>query len=534
MKTLVKALLASSLCFSLGNLMGATEGSVSGLIDSMPASSKKFIKTPDEGDLLDRVHHFDTLEKTLRWAYLTVTPWNFCRHAYVQEDEVALVRYNDKYNLKGRGFQFILSPWSSIEEKKKIHDSIITHGPITSVRIKDGELGYALNTLTGDPILLAPGFHYMEDPNIIFKGLVDLKKSVNNLDNYTLLRIGTGRVGVVYKDDGLEILSTGLHLIRQPDYLRCIASTQQEIVKLDEGHYTSGDNVGLKINADVFYILNDPETAFEKGFESIDDITKTLKDQAIATLVNIVRREQFANIGQSGSRRAKQKEVTEEGKEDLKIDFAKFFKNTHDQFVDELQETFGDTYGIQIENIRILSIDFADQKLAESIMNNAILYAQTKSQLENIESQQEINTKRAEYEKAVKIIESEGESQAAINRAQGKGESMKIEAQMKAEQIRILAEANAEKVRLAADAEKYSIERKAEAKQDYARKLGETELGGQMTLYDIQAQALKNTRLLVTERIPNLVTGGLFGLDKSLDLDGSEDQDLEISDSEGE
>ncbi|NRA47297.1 MAG: hypothetical protein HRU09_20295 [Oligoflexales bacterium] len=534
MKILAKALLAGSLCLvPFTNLMGNSDESVSDLINSMPASSKKFIKDADLGDLLDRIHHFDTLEKTLRWFYLSVTPWNFCRHTYVQEDEVALVRYNDKYNLKGKGFQFILSPWSSIEQKKKIHDPIITHGPITSVRIKDGELGYALNTLTGNPVLLAPGFHYIEDANVVFKGLVDLKKEVNNLDNYTLLRIRTGRVGIVYKDNGkLDILSPGLHLIREPDYVRCIASTQQEIVKLEEKTYTSADNVGLRINADVFYYLKDPEVAFEQGFESLKDVHDTLKDQAIATLVNIVRRERFSNIGQSGNKPVQAQEESSEKGEDLKVDFGKLFENTHDQFVEDLQRTFGDKYGIHIENIRILSIEFADRKLAESITNNAILYAQTRAQLENIKSQQKINTEKANYEREVKVIESEGESQAAINRAKGKGEAMRIEAEMKAKQIEILAEAQAKQVRLAADAEKYRIEKEAEAKQEYAKKLGETDLGKDMTLYEIQAKAMEKTGgLVLAEKIPNIVTDGFFKT-KANNTDRDEEDKQSDEDSE--
>lgn len=511
------------------------------IYDTLPENAQKFYRqgtNPDEAESYGiPIHHFSNSVTAFRKSMLALTfPFNVWRIRNVHQNEVALVSYKGKYYFKGEGFQFVLLPWSKIERRANVNEPLIQHGPHTIVRISDGSLGYAENRSTGDLILLGPGTHHSEDPQFVYKGTLTFGDTSNNQTNYshydegrgvqnvrsnkgyplgnqfTLVKIDIGKVGIKHTDKGdIECLQPGLHLIRTPDRLEDIVSVQQEVIDLVDQNrpaptFYTADNVGLKIESSVYYSLKDPRKGFTNGFNSQDDLEQTIRKESISTLTSIILTQSFSQIGRSQHPDAVARPnvaltpSTEEAAEQItphdKINFSVFFETTHDEFITQLQQGFGDKYGIEFENIRITGIEFADPVLAGQITKNALLYTTTRAELENLKAQEEIDTKRAEYQSEVIRIEAEAAKQKAL-----------LEAQAEAAQTRESAQAEADGIIKVAEAKAKARKLEAEADEEYAKKVSGVELGSKLAVIAAQGEAMSGTHTVLMERIPEYLAG---------------------------
>jgi hypothetical protein len=255
------------------------------------------------------------------------------------------------------------------------------------------------------------------------------------------------------------------------------------------------------VEASLFYHIDNPLLAFSRAFDSNDDIVKTLRDQTMATLTNVVRRQQFANVGKNDQ--TQQKSLTDT------IDYEKFLESTTSTFAKIFQEKFGDPNGVVIESLVITSFNFENQAMQENITQNAMLYAKSKADLENVDAASRIAQAKAEKDRMVKLTEVTTELQVAEQRAQ----QVRITNQSEADKLTLLAKARAEALRIEADAEYYRQEKVALAAARMIELLGRTPFGQQYVLAKLQADALANTRMVMMERIPSLLQHGAFDSD---------------------
>jgi len=147
--------------------------------------------------------------------------------------------------------------------------------------------------------------------------------------------------------------------------------------------------IGLK--ADVFFKVSDAEKVLLRV--SKEKVVALVRDTAVATLNSIIRNTTLGEVAQN-------KEVAARSQKGAQL----FFDRVHDEFISKLHESFNELFGIEITNIRIESFRLVDQVLANNISQQAIMTAQTHTQLSNLKGQTEIAI--AQQKEMQKLIES--------------------------------------------------------------------------------------------------------------------------------
>lgn len=483
------------------------------LINQLPEELKHYLQYPDDKEL--PIVKYTTAETIFRAFLIGLSSLFFGYPLFktylVKQGQIGLMWYGDEPYILGPGRHTLLSPTSQFAGLKDINDPVIEHGSLKIIRVREGQLGYGFDNETGRLVLLTPGRHIVTSPTFKFQSFLDLNQPENSLGSFKLIRVETGKVGIIYRKGDLKIIHPGLHLVKPPDRFRELVSTQQQVLELPETLHESSDYVQLAVKADVFYEIKNPESVYSK----IDSVVKFISDTAIATLGGIIRNSTLADIGQSSrpafgkfekeSKRATKADgqasadsqllsLTEAAVPEPSAPAASFYAKVHDQFLEELHKHAIESWGIHISNIRIESLKINDPALARDISSQAVTYAKTQAQLANIDYESRIRQTTANIE--------------ATN--------TRIHATAEAERIRQIANAEAEATQVKAAAEaaadRKRLEEKAEGMATYISKMSQSELGNQLALGDLQARALHGTQKIYipTEGLRGLSMLGLF------------------------
>jgi hypothetical protein len=361
--------------------------------------------------------------------------------------------------LKGPCFHWQTGITDKVGSPVDISNDVI-FGSIKLVYVKPGELKYALNTETSLPILLGPGIHFFDDNSIIVNE-TPIKLSSNG-DN-ALIPVGTafnfafvkaGSQALVNSRSGeLRILDAGLHFIEAPDNFSRFVSVQQEHFKFgscDQGTpvFLTADNVELHVHATLFYNVSDARKVYSTSIKDANDLYETLHSQAMATLMTIIRSENFSNIGKkkmdaslaSASKgierqvnfKADEKLIdvdavpvqvampipsappAKDTLEDVTIGFQSIIHDAEPRFKATLQENFGDRIGINIQSLRIEKIEFADKTMQKQVSELAMTYTKLSAQEATITAQRKVEVAQAEREAATRLIKAKMEADAKM------------------------------------------------------------------------------------------------------------------------
>lgn len=482
------------------------------LINQLPDELKLYVQYPEEKEL--PVVKYTTAETVVRPFLIGLSAlmlgYPLFKTQLVRKGQIGLMWYGDEPYILGPGRHVLLSPTSQFDRLVDINEPIIEHGSLKIIRVREGQLGYGFDNETGRLVLLTPGRHIITSPTFKFQTFLDLNRPENDLGSFKLIRVETGKVGIVYRKGELKVVNPGLHLIKPPDRFRELVSTQQQVLELPETLHESSDYVQLAVKADVFYEIKNPESVYSK----IDNVVKFISDTAVATLGGIIRNSTLADIGQSSrpafGKVAETKRESKAGEQPLtdlqqlpltaptipepSAPAPSFYAKVHDQFLDELHKHAIESWGIHISNIRIESLKINDVALAKDISSQAVIYAKTQAQLANVDYQSRIQQTNANIA-------------ANTTRTQAAAEANRIT------QI-ATAEAEAIQTRAAAEgaAERKRLEEKAEGMATYVEKMSKTDLGKRLAVGDLQARALQGTQKIYipTEGLRALSLLGLF------------------------
>eukprot|EP01116_Phalansterium_solitarium_P011185 TRINITY_DN267_c0_g2_i5.p1 TRINITY_DN267_c0_g2~~TRINITY_DN267_c0_g2_i5.p1 ORF type:complete len:370 (+),score=201.59 TRINITY_DN267_c0_g2_i5:248-1357(+) len=309
-----------------------------------------------------------------------------------------------------------------------------------------------------------------------------------------IITVYDGEVGVSYKSGKLLVMTPDRHLIQSADHVfQGFLSTQQQCLHLyqdfDPAIKQSGllvcetkDFVGIGIKGDVFFRIIDPEKALLVVGK--DSIVPLVKDTSEATLNGIIRSTSLADIAQNKEPSARSSHAA---KGPL------FFDKVHDEFISKLHDSFVAKYGIEITNIRIESFKILNVELSNSISKQALLTAQTATQLSNLAGQKEIATVQQMRDAEVLRIqttsqafqlstETEARNNAKMNTSKAEAEATLTRARADADALLILAEADAKAIRM-----------KSQAESERAEKLSDGPLGGQLAMFQLYSDMVQKS-----------------------------------------
>lgn len=227
-------------------------------------------------------------------------------------------------------------------------------------------------------------------------------------------------------------MDSGLHFIEAPDIFSRFVSIQQEHFKFgscDRGTpvFLTADNVELHVHATLFYNVVDARKVYSTSIKDDTDLYETLHSQAMATLMTIVRSENFSNIGKkkmemslaTGLKGIEKHVNCEEEKlievnaypfpsappakdtlENVTIGFQSIIHDAEPRFKATLQQTLGDRIGINIQSLRIEKIEFADKFMQKQVSELAMTYTKLSAQETTITAQRKVEVAQAEREAA--------------------------------------------------------------------------------------------------------------------------------------
>lgn len=422
------------------------------IFDSLPRNAQKYFKEKSNMTLDQIVSKLSAGEKAKKYtsvlSFVTVVP--FCYLKYANGNQLLPVLINGQHKLlKGPCFHWQTGITDRVGKPVDISNDVI-FGSIKLVYVKPGELKYALNTETSLPILLGPGIHFFDDNSIVVNES-PIRLSSNG-DN-ALVPVGTafnfafvkaGSQALVNSRSGeLRILDAGLHFIEAPDNFSRFVSIQQEHFKFgscDQGVpvFLTADNVELHVHATLFYNVADARKVYSTSIKDANDLYETLHSQAMATLMTIIRSENFSNIGKkkmdatlaSGSKgierqvnfKADEKLIevdaypvpsappAKDTLEDVTIGFQSIIHDAEPRFKATLQENFGDRIGINIQSLRIEKIEFADKSMQQQVSELAMTYTKLSAQEATITAQRKVEVAQAEREAATRLIKAKMEA----------------------------------------------------------------------------------------------------------------------------
>jgi len=445
------------------------------LLQQLPAELQRYVRRPEEHQGQIVFVQRSPLKSACHsvWSALCCC-WSVCRCYLVKEGEIGLTQYGDDQELLPPGRHVILSPTNEWLGTRSYRDTVIKHGPLHIIRVSMGQLGYGMDTETGQPMLLSRGEHVINSISFVFKAFVSFREQITQLDQLQVIRIETGQIGYGYKGGNLVIFNPGLHLISPPDRFADIMSTQMQILDLPLGIHETSDYVGLAIKAALFYRIVSPE----KTLVRIKNVRQQISETAVATLAGIIRASSLSDLGSSNTQPFYHE--AKFGDEEKKDGYAPapevgtsrqqpFYQYVHDEFLVQLHDHCLDEWGVEIYNIRIESLKINDPTLQKNISNNALDVIRQHNKYIMLQKQREIMMVEANTAAAKQRIETDTETQA----------------------IRTVAKAQADAVIIKAKAEKNAMQLRGEGEDQYSQLLSQTELGQKMSLMEIQKQALQ-------------------------------------------
>jgi len=227
-----------------------------------------------------------------------------------------------------------------------------------------------------------------------------------------------------------------------------------------------------------------------------DNIDTLVRETAIATLNSIIRSTSLAEVAQNKEIAAKSERQHLEQVSQAPVNAPSapmFFDKVHDEFISKLHDTFMDHYGVAITNIRIESFRIMNAELANNISKQAFTTAQTETQLANLTGQTEIATAQQRRDAEVARIKAEGDAVRLATETNAKNKAVLESAKAEADAQVVRAKAESQAIELKAQAEAKAILLRAEAESKRAEMLNNTPLGGQIQMYQMYVDMVKNS-----------------------------------------
>jgi regulator of protease activity HflC (stomatin/prohibitin superfamily) len=351
--------------------------------------------------------------------------------------------------------------------------------------------------------------HYYDDVNISIpnNSLISLNSGGKSMtikfgasDNYLFIFVRTGERAVICTRTGdIAVMQPGLHFLEAPDSFRTFVSVQQEHLRFgscdsNAPTFLTADNVGLHVEATMFYSIVDVHTAFSASISTLNDLNETLRSQAMSSLMALIRSETFSNIG--NNRRDRDDYETKENSPSgvpstapsappsstQSVPIAQAVATGFQNIIHEADHTFkgsmslfSERFGFEIQSLRIEKIEFADKHLQNQISDFAVGFTKLAAQQATIAAERKVELAMAEREAAKMLISANAENERSLKNAQMKADTARLTAENEALIVKVKAQAEGEALRLKGKAEAEVITMKAEADAAAIRAVGEAE-----------------------------------------------------------
>jgi regulator of protease activity HflC (stomatin/prohibitin superfamily) len=532
---------------------------------ALPPGARKYHQS-SKAHKLDEVLSVVSVPETICKYVNMIRVYPACRIRYVNSNEIIPILVSGKHKLyMGPGYFTATGIADKVFDPVTIGDDIV-FGPVKLIYVKPGTYKYALNIAESKPMLLEPGMHYFDDANVtIGRNEISLNSNSNNSivpigdsGAFSFVFVKTGSQGVVNKRSGeLEILEAGIHFLEAPDSFKTFVSVQQEHIKFGSCEaarhkFLTADNIELEVDATLFYKITDVKKVFTTSIKDNEDLIQTLLSQARSLLMTLIRSENFSSIGKKKMTSKINKNLTSqftnptddpvnavaEYKDDemennrnflpsapsalltspsnvnfaeaqeVTMGFQSIIKDIEPQFKSIMQSNFGNTFGFEIQSLRIENIEFADKAMQKKVSELSMSFTQLSAQEATIALQRKVEIAQAEREAQTmyiktqadtnrKIMEAKAQNEIAQNKNRMDNDLLLASTKAKTAALTMEAEAQAKNKVILAEAEADSIEKIGNAQYEINKKNGALPFAQVRIMADAQKDALKGVQKVI-------------------------------------
>lgn len=435
---------------------------------------------------------------------------------------LAKVTCNNQPHLLPEGTHCFRLPLFRYDGQVKMTDLLILYDTITRFQVNKGEIALAWDC--NEPCLIdKPGVYVRNSADFVFEKCVPITTKRIVLGSVQIIIVDPGEVGIMFTPD-LLVLEPGIHRFSDPTYsFQGTLQTREKILQLREqfdpnllqnrGNVAiicdTKEFVQIGIKADIYYRINDPrKVVLTIGLGN--EIDLRMNELGKSTLNAIARNTSLNEIAQSNLTQANSGSDNGDGSSAPML-----FDKVHDEFLSSLAGNCSANYGVELINIRIESFKIMNQELASQISSQAIILAETETELANLRGKAEIASADQHRHAEVKRIESESYATAlklktdadnavVIDTARAKAEAFVIEANASAQALVRQREAEAEALLKMKDAEAQALLKikhaeaegvkvLAKAEAERAEMLQKTSLGREIAMGEIYSKTMTDS-----------------------------------------
>jgi regulator of protease activity HflC (stomatin/prohibitin superfamily) len=365
------------------------------------------------------------------------------RFLTVEPGCVQIGGHSDGTNLYfGPGVHVLVKIWKNVQGRQQriSEETVVTNGTKAIVIVQQGFVGLAFEK--GEPVLLPPGVHQWDNPDLNFDKMIDLASKQITMGPYTLVTVEEGYAAITIDNGKQKILTGGKSYMLTHQNWKFLAwlSCKMQTNKFGPLTMTTGDNITLSIVANVNWMVTDPIVAAGKNVDTTasTDSLKMIRDDVIlqvtSSIASLVGAIQYGSQGTAGIQAAG---VT--GKTyDVDLDAEPEPENKTGRKAlwdpDRLATAVSDAnsiterYGVHIMSINLISAAPSDTKLVDVMSRGAVAA---------VAAEETMKEARAAAQALVVAAEAEKET------AQAAADAMLIKARSEAEAKKVIAGADA-------------------------------------------------------------------------------------------
>lgn len=156
------------------------------------------------------------------------------------------------------GPHVLISPLNQLVTVQSVSDSIIKCGPISLIRVLDGQLGFAYSN--GEPEVLLPGVHARMDGAFIFKFFANANAELIEFGPIKFITVLSGNARVCFQSGKVAILRDGRYAVNSPSFVVSdLVDLTQETIKFDNHTVLLDGGVSLTVQGLLTYQVVDVE-----------------------------------------------------------------------------------------------------------------------------------------------------------------------------------------------------------------------------------------------------------------------------------
>jgi regulator of protease activity HflC (stomatin/prohibitin superfamily) len=305
---------------------------------------------------------------------------------------------------------------------------VISVGPVSVIRVKLGEFGFADDN--AQPVVLLPGLHVYNDSKWRFANFASQNADYIEHGPIKLFTVKSGTVRVCFQRGKVRIYPEGRYAVNDITFLVSDSiSMQQQNVCFDKHPVLLDGGIKMLVEGLLTYQVIDAEKVVQKIgsselLRSITNVSKAELSRVFATL----HMEQISSsqgvrnpmVDPSTGNKALLGDEKREGEGESRSVICSHVVDHISPIVSE--------WGIRILNFQLESIKLADQAYSREYEEASLATAKAKANLRATNAQNDILISTAQAKANALKIEAEAKKQSIIIEAQALAEARKIEA----------------------------------------------------------------------------------------------------------